>query len=46
MVADTLGLPELIIGWQDLQKWGILRLDEREVPEDQDGGIFAIIQEA
>merc|ERR1711954_226076 len=42
VVADTLGLEELIIGWMDLQRWGILKLEEGEVSSDEYNGIFAI----
>ena len=31
VVSDTLGLEDLIVGWQDLQRWGILQLQEGEV---------------
>ena len=34
VVADTLGLEELIIGWMDLQRWGILKLEKGEVTGD------------
>ena len=46
VVADTIGLGELIIGWVDLQQWGILRLEEGEVTGDEDSGVFAITQAA
>ena len=31
VVLDTLGLEDLIVGWQDLQRWGVLKLQEGEV---------------
>ena len=46
VVADTLGLPELIIGWMDLQRWGILRLEEGEVSGDVSNGVFAVTSAA
>ena len=46
MVADTLGLKELIIGWMDLQRWGILQLEEEEVSGGVDQGILAITSSA
>ena len=46
VVADTLGLPELIIGWMDLQHWGILRLEEGEVSGSRNHGIFAVTSAA
>merc|ERR1711954_262016 len=46
VVADTLGLPELIIGWMDLQRWGILQLEEEEVSGGVDQGILAITSSA
>ena len=43
VVADTLGLPELIIGWVDLHRWGILRLEEGEVPaSSRQHGVFMV----
>ena len=46
VVADTLGLPELIIGWVDLQRWGILRLEEGEVSASRNHGVFAVTSAA
>ena len=46
VVADTLGLPELIIGWVDLQRWGILRLEEGEVSRSRNHGVFAVTSAA
>ena len=46
VVADTLGLPELIIGWVDLQRWGILRLEEGEVSSSRKHGVFAVTSAA
>ena len=42
MVSDTLGLEDLIVGWQDLQRWGVLQLQEGEVPGEGGQGVFAI----
>ena len=43
IIADTLGLPELIIGWVDLHRWGILRLEEGEVDASRNKhGVFVV----
>ena len=42
VVSDTLGLKDLIVGWQDLQKWGVLQLPEGEVPGEGSQRVFAI----
>ena len=39
---DTLGLEDLIVGWQDLQRWGVLQLQEGEVSGGWGQGVFAI----
>merc|ERR1711954_565493 len=46
VIADTLGLPELIIGWMDLQRWGILQLEEDEVLGVDNKGVLAITSSA
>merc|ERR1711954_140813 len=46
VIADTLGLPELIIGWVDLQRWGILQLEEDEVAGVDNQGVLAITSSA
>ena len=47
VVSDTLGLPDLIVGWQELQRWGVLQLLDEEVPGDgAQGGVFAISAES
>merc|ERR1712114_146513 len=46
VVADTLGLKELIIGWMDLQRWGILQLEEDEVAGVGNQGVLAMTSSA
>ena len=42
VVSDTLGLQDLIVGWRDLQKWGVLQLQDEEVSGEGEQGVFAI----
>ena len=43
VIADTLGLPELIIGWVDLHRWGILRLEAGEISQNRNQhGVFMV----